>query len=92
MKASVRALGAAAVAAALLLGGCGQKGPLYLPEKKGAVVTSPAQSSAPVPAPSGQPPVRSPAPQPQSTPEPASPSGTATPAKKTNQDDDQTPK
>jgi predicted small lipoprotein YifL len=36
---------------ALLLGGCGQKGALYLPDKKGAVVTSaPAATPAPPPA------------------------------------------
>lgn len=30
----------------LLLAACGQKGPLYLPDQKPAVVTSPAQPAA----------------------------------------------
>jgi predicted small lipoprotein YifL len=33
------------------LAGCGQKGPLYLPEQAREVVTRPAQEPAPVPAP-----------------------------------------
>ena len=41
----------AAVAALALLTGCGQKGPLYLPDKKPAAVTPPAP--APPPAPPG---------------------------------------
>ena len=41
--------------AALLLAGCGQKGPLYLPDKGGTVVTrAPAQAPAPA-APSAAP-------------------------------------
>ena len=32
------------------LAGCGQKGPLYLPEKTGEIVTRPAQTPAPAPA------------------------------------------
>jgi predicted small lipoprotein YifL len=36
------ALGAAL--AALLLAGCGQKGPLYLPDQTGEVVTRPTQT------------------------------------------------
>jgi predicted small lipoprotein YifL len=30
-----------------LLAGCGQKGPLYLPEKTGEIVTRPAESAEP---------------------------------------------
>lgn len=74
------------VSAVLLLGGCGQKGPLYLPEKSGTVVTSPPSPPAPVPA--GQPQQPSPAPQPQSTPE-APPPGAAPPPKDPATDDDQ---
>jgi predicted small lipoprotein YifL len=37
----------AAVAAVALLTGCGQKGPLYLPDKKPAAVTAPAPQPAP---------------------------------------------
>ena len=38
-------------ALALLVAGCGQKGPLYLPDKNAAVVTSaPAMSPVPPPA------------------------------------------
>ena len=78
----------AVVAATLALGGCGQKGPLYLPEKSGAVVTSPAATPpAPPPAP-GQPPQPSPAPQPQSTSEPP-PTEVAAPPKKSDKDEDQ---
>jgi predicted small lipoprotein YifL len=36
-----------AAGAALVAAGCGQKGPLYLPDKNAAVVTSPAAPSAP---------------------------------------------
>ena len=80
----------AVVAAALALAGCGQKGPLYLPEKGGAVVTSPpATPPAPPPAP-GQPPQPSPAPQPQSTSEPP-PTEVAPPPKKSDKDEDQQP-
>jgi predicted small lipoprotein YifL len=34
----------------LLLAGCGQKGPLYLPDKKPAAVTAPAAAPAATPA------------------------------------------
>jgi len=37
--------------AALAAGGCGQKGPLYLPDKGGKVVTSAPAASAPASAP-----------------------------------------
>ncbi|MBV8305839.1 MAG: lipoprotein, partial [Gammaproteobacteria bacterium] len=70
-----------AAAALLLLGGCGQKGPLYLPEKGGAVVTTPAPPP-PAPVAPGQPPEPSPAPQPQSTPEPPLPGSAESPPKK----------
>ena len=39
------------VALATALVACGQKGPLYLPEKTGEVVTRPTQTPAPEPAP-----------------------------------------
>jgi predicted small lipoprotein YifL len=86
---STRVCAAAAaltVSAGLLLGGCGQKGPLYLPEKRGTAVTSPPSPPAPVPA--GQPQQPSPAPQPQSTPE-SPPPGAAPPPKDPTTDDDQ---
>jgi len=35
--------------AALLLAGCGQKGALYLPDKKAQVITTPAAQSTPAP-------------------------------------------
>jgi len=56
-----------------LLGGCGQKGPLYLPDKGGAVVTAPPAAPGAAPAQS--------APTPQDTPATA-------PPKKTDKDDD----
>jgi predicted small lipoprotein YifL len=52
----MRRLLASACVLALLLAGCGQKGPLYLPDKKPAAVTPPAAAPAapgatPAPAP-----------------------------------------
>jgi predicted small lipoprotein YifL len=46
------------IAALVLLGlaACGQKGPLYLPDKAATVVTHPAASPAPAPVPAAQPP------------------------------------
>jgi predicted small lipoprotein YifL len=73
------------------LSGCGQKGPLYLPEKGAAVVTPPAGTTPAAPPPStapGQPPEPSPAPEPQSSPEPP-PADIAAPAKKSDKDADQ---
>jgi predicted small lipoprotein YifL len=54
----MRVLPAAVAALALLAGGCGQKGPLYLPDKKPAAVTPPA--AAPQPAPPGSTPTKKP--------------------------------
>jgi predicted small lipoprotein YifL len=61
-----------ALAAALILGGCGQKGPLYLPDKNAKVVTSPkpktgsqdqdSQQPPPQPQPQAQPPQQPPSP------------------------------
>jgi predicted small lipoprotein YifL len=49
MRLPVRIACAAALAGciALTLGGCGQKGPLYLPDRDGSVVTRPAPSARP---------------------------------------------
>ena len=58
-----------------LLGGCGQKGPLYLPDKGGAVVRPPAAAPGATPAPA------------QSAPGPQDSPATA-PPKKTDKDDD----
>lgn len=55
---------AAALALAATLGGCGQTGPLYLPER-GKVVTRPAPTAAPAPAPA---PAPTPAPAPATPP------------------------
>ena len=44
-----------AVALAGALAACGQKGPLYLPEKPGEVVTRPTQAPAPEPEPPPEP-------------------------------------
>jgi len=74
------------LAAMLALAGCGQKGPLYLPEKPGAVVTAPP----PPPAAPGQPPQPSPTPGPQSTAEPP-PADVAAPPKKSDKAEDQQP-
>jgi predicted small lipoprotein YifL len=40
-------LGALALLGLLALGGCGQKGPLYLPDQAGEIVTRPTQTPAP---------------------------------------------
>ena len=80
-----------AAASAALLAGCGQKGPLYLPEKSGAVVTTPAAPAAPATPTSAPPPgsATPAAPPPQTAPAPgaATPSAPA-PQKKQNGDDD----
>lgn len=41
----------AAAAALLLLGACGQKGPLYLPDEGGEVIVRPAPAASTTPAP-----------------------------------------
>ena len=75
----------ALVLAALLLGGCGQKGPLYLPDKNAAVVTPPAPPAAP---PGASPVTTTNAPAPQeSAPQPPQ----TAPAKKPNKDQNAQP-
>ena len=65
-------------AAALVLAGCGLRGPLYLPEKSGAVVTAPAATPTAPPAPSAP-----------TQAEPAPPASAApAPQKKTDEDQD----
>ena len=51
-------LGLLTACAALVLGGCGQKGPLYLPDKPAGVLMQPADggAAAPAPAPGTAPP------------------------------------
>jgi predicted small lipoprotein YifL len=56
---------------ALLIAGCGQKGALYLPDKKGAAVTGAPAAAAPPAA----------TPQPKKPTDPDDPNGTAPPAK-----------
>jgi predicted small lipoprotein YifL len=78
------------VGAALAITACGQKGPLYLPEKSAAVVTGPAAApAAPQSAPAPAPPAPAPAPQTipaQSAPAQPTPA-TAAPQKKKNGED-----
>jgi predicted small lipoprotein YifL len=50
-----RAVCLSALGAALLAAGCGQKGPLYLPDRNAPVVTAPATQSQPAPATQPQP-------------------------------------
>jgi diaminopimelate decarboxylase len=92
MTAAVRRVAAGlAASVALALAGCGQKGPLYLPEKGGAVVTSPAATPPappPAPVPPGQPQEPAPTAEPQSTPEPSPTTTPAAPPKKSDQDQD----
>ena len=74
MKAAVSKSTLVLAATLLALGGCGQKGPLYLPDRNPSVVGGgvppPAQSRLAVPAP---------APQPQSAPEQTIPGSPAQP-------------
>jgi len=62
-----RAICLAALGAAWLAAGCGQKGPLYLPDKNTRAVTTPSAQPAPAAPPSA------------SAPQPAPPSTTPTP-------------
>jgi predicted small lipoprotein YifL len=85
-----------AVAVALILAGCGQKGPLYLPDKGGQVVTSPAAApaSAPAQAPQstpGEAPQSTPTQPPQSAPTQLPEAPTAPPKKTDKDSDSQTP-
>ena len=93
-----RWLGSLALGALLLTAGCGQKGPLYLPDKKVRVITTPAAQPAaaqpaaaepapppPAPAPSGA--ARSASPAPQSAPGSTPPTSPA-PPKPTDKNDD----
>ena len=67
-----RAVCLAALGAAWLVAGCGQKGPLYLPDKNARAATTPSAQPTPAqPAPA--------APPSASAPQPAPPSTTPTP-------------
>jgi len=83
---------AAGAVALLALGGCGQKGPLYLPEKGAAVVRPPPAAPA-VPAAAPETPTAEPAAPPQSTApgEAAAPTTPAAPKKKTDAESDSQP-
>jgi predicted small lipoprotein YifL len=63
----MRGAGLLVAAIALALGGCGQKGPLYLPDKNAKVVTSPA---APKPKANSQDQDSQPQPQQPQSPQP----------------------
>jgi predicted small lipoprotein YifL len=92
------AFGAAAALAALL-SGCGQKGPLYLPDKNAAVVTAPTQPAPPattapaITAPATTAPASTPsAPTPAAAPDTAAPPAqTPDQTKKPDPDDSQSP-
>jgi predicted small lipoprotein YifL len=56
------------LAMTLAAGGCGQKGPLYLPDKNAKVATAPAGSATPATQPA--PPAATPAAAPQTPPAP----------------------
>jgi predicted small lipoprotein YifL len=71
--------------AALAAGGCGQKGPLYLPDKGARVVTSPPAASQPQPA------AAPPATAPPANAPPAAP-GTPKPTERDKDQDSQPPK
>ena len=72
-----RAVCLAALGAAWLAAGCGQKGPLYLPERNARAATTPAAQPTPAqPTPAQPAPA---APPSASAPQPAPPSTTPTP-------------
>lgn len=73
-----RAISLSALGAALLVAGCGQKGPLYLPDKNTRVVTTPATQPQPAPA--------------QSAPAENAPAAPATPKPDDESGDAATPK
>ena len=87
-----RVLGSLALSAAVLLAGCGLKGPLYLPDKNVRVITTPETQSAPVQGAPAQPAVAQSKPPPPASPQEgaAPPEGSASPAapKRTDQDAD----
>ena len=78
-----RVPGSLALGAALLVASCGQKGPLYLPDKSAPVITTPAQPSPAQPAAPQASPAQAapdeaaPAPPAAAPPVAAPPSGTA---------------
>jgi predicted small lipoprotein YifL len=71
-----------AFGATLLLAACGQKGPLYLPDTGGEVVTRPGGAAQSTPQPSQQPPQPIPS-------ETAPPPSTQTPASTTPKSEDE---
>lgn len=77
MRARTSAAWIVAAGAVLACGGCGFKGPLYLPERNATVVTHPAQA-----APGAQAPGQAPAPaaKAKSKASPAPPAGSPPPA------------
>jgi predicted small lipoprotein YifL len=77
------------LAMTLAAGGCGQKGPLYLPDKKPKVVTAPAGNATPATQPA--PPATQPAP-PAATPTAAPQTPPAPKPNDKDQDPQQPPK
>jgi predicted small lipoprotein YifL len=70
----------ASLAVAAITAGCGQKGPLYLPDRNGTVITRPAPATSPAT-------TATPAPAGPANQAPAAPSQTP---EKRNKDDDST--
>jgi predicted small lipoprotein YifL len=78
--------------AALAAGGCGQKGPLYLPDKGGRVVTSaPAATQAQPAPPATAPPAATPEAAPPESAAPAAPAPPKPADKDKTQDQDSQP-
>ena len=59
-----RAIGLLAACTVVVIAGCGQKGPLYLPDKHAAVVTIPPAPATPAPSTTDKPKDKDAAPQP----------------------------
>jgi predicted small lipoprotein YifL len=78
---NVRRIAAASAFAALLLTACGQKGPLYMPDTGGEVVTRPAGATQSTPQQQTQPPQQA---SPENAPQPS----TTTPQSTTTKPDE----
>jgi predicted small lipoprotein YifL len=77
-------LAAVSIVAALVIAACGQKGPLYLPDKGGEVVTRPAGATPGTPQQQPQQPAQQPSPETAPQPATTPPESTTKPDEKKN--------